>query len=124
MEKNPFLPKPYIHSDVYVTMTGFTRFLYEHQTESESSLGWRYNKTENMPDSEYHVYTHLITDRTNYIGFVPYKEPFKAFSRLNLMGWLKSFGKEQLLILEDKVYILEREDVHAKRTKYKIIAPP
>jgi hypothetical protein len=70
IQRNPALPKPYIHSDVYTTMTGFTRFMHEHDTISESPLGWRYNKTENMPDSEYHVYTHLLSDRNNYTGFV------------------------------------------------------
>jgi|LauGreDrversion4_2_1035121.scaffolds.fasta_scaffold155337_2 hypothetical protein len=78
--KNPRLPAPYIHSDVYVTMTGFTRFMHEHDAYSGSLLGWRYNKTENMPDSEYSVYTHLISDRKNYTGFVQYKEPFKQFA--------------------------------------------
>ena len=32
--KNPRLPAPYIHSDVYTTMTGFTRFLHEHDQYS------------------------------------------------------------------------------------------
>ena len=32
--KNPSLPAPYIHSDVYTTMTGFTRFLHEHDQYS------------------------------------------------------------------------------------------
>jgi hypothetical protein len=34
--KNPSLPAPYIHSDVYVTMTGFTRFMHEHDAFSGS----------------------------------------------------------------------------------------
>ena len=29
---NPNLPKPYIHSDVYTTMTGFTRFMHENDS--------------------------------------------------------------------------------------------
>jgi hypothetical protein len=74
---NPKLPPAYVHSDVYVTMTGFTRFMHENDAYSLSTLGWRYNKTENMPDSEYDVYTHLITDRTNYTGFHIYREPIK-----------------------------------------------
>lgn len=65
MRKNPNLTTPYIHSDVYPTMSGFTRFLFEHEKE-----GWRYNKTENLEDHEYMVYTHLISDRNNYTGFV------------------------------------------------------
>ncbi len=63
MRMNPQLPRPYIHSDVYTTMTGFTRFMHEHDAYSPSNQGWRYNKTENMEDKEYNVYTHLITDR-------------------------------------------------------------
>ena len=65
MSKNIQLPKPYVHSDVYTSMTGFTRFMYENEP-----LGWRYNRTENMSDSEYLVYTHLLTDRKEYPGFV------------------------------------------------------
>ena len=117
MKTNPKLPPPYVHSDVYTTMTGFTRFLHEHDSFSSSQGTWRYNKTENMPDSEYSVYTHLVTDRTNYTGFKPYKQPFKQFVRVDPMGWLKSGFKSLLIILEDKVYILEREDVSALRTK-------
>jgi len=63
-------------------MTGFTRFMHEYDHfaqwgESKIENSWRYNKTENMPDSEYSVYTHLVTDRVNYTGFVKYKEPIK-----------------------------------------------
>ena len=65
MQYNKALPAPYIHTDVYTTMTGFTRFMHENDLYS-SHHGWRYNKTENMPDSEYSVYTHLVTDRTDY----------------------------------------------------------
>ena len=100
-----------MHSDVYVTMTGFTRFMHENDASSLSNLGWRYNKTENMPDSEYDVYTHLITDRTNYTGFQIYRQPIKQFVRLDIMNWIKNPIKNSLMILEDKVYILEREDV-------------
>ena len=64
MNKNRNLPKPYIHSDVFTSMTGFTRFLYENE-----KLGWRYNRTENMTDPEYLVYTHLFSDRNDYEGF-------------------------------------------------------
>lgn len=70
-----------------------------------------YNKTENMPDSEYDVYTHLITDRKNYTGFQIYREPIKQFVRLDIMNWIKNPFKNSLLILEDKVYILERDDI-------------
>lgn len=111
------LPKPYIHSDVYTTMTGFTRFMYEHQTDSLSDKGWRYNKTEEMPDSEYHVYTHLLSDRNNYTGFVPYKQPFQQFKRVNIFGFVKSLGKVPIIELEDRVYILERKDVYEIRTQ-------
>ena len=76
-----------------------------------SQHGWRYNKTENMPDSEYDVYTHLITDRTNYTGFKIYYEPVKQFVRLDVKKWLRNPFKNSLFILEDKVYILEREDI-------------
>lgn len=96
MKNNPALPKPYIHSDVFVTMTGFTRFMHENV-----DLGWRYNKTENLADSEYDVYTHLITDRTNYTGFTMYKQPFKGFQRLDIKGFLKNPLKNSLFILED-----------------------
>ncbi len=68
-----------------------------------------------MPDSEYYVYTHLITDRKNYSGFVQYKDGFKQFSRLNLMGFLKNPLKNNLFVLEETVYILEREDVNRLR---------
>jgi len=114
MRKNPALPAPYIHSDVYTTMTGFTRFLHENDRYG-SAHSWRYNKTENMPDSEYHVYTHLVTDRTDYAGFVPYKQPFKQYKGLNIMGFLRNPLHESLVRLEEKVYLLEREDVHRLR---------
>jgi len=117
MQKNPNLPKPYIHSDVYTTMTGFTRFMHEHDEWSGSNRGWRYNKTENMPDSEYHVYTHLLSDRNNYTGFVQYKEPFKQYSRLDIKGFFKNPLKNPLIILEDRVYLLEREDVKKLRIR-------
>ena len=108
---NPKLPPAYVHSDVYVTMTGFTRFMHENDAYSLSTMGWTYNKTENMPDSEYGVYTHLITDRTNYTGFHIYGEPVKQFVRLDITNWLKNPFKNSLLVLEDKVYMLERDDI-------------
>ena len=100
MQNNPALPSPYIHSDVYTTMTGFTRFMHENDRYS-SSNAWRYNKTENMPDSEYSVYTHLLTDRTNYTGFVQYKQPFKQFAGLNAKGFLKNPLSSPLFLLKD-----------------------
>lgn len=112
MQKNPNLPTPYIHSDVYSTMTGFTRFLHENE-----KYGWKYNKTENMNDSEYLVYTHLITDRANYTGFVPYKTPIKGFIKLNIGGFIKNPEKTCPLVLENKIYILEREDINKIRNK-------
>jgi len=30
MKLNPSLPAPYLHSDVFTTMTGFTRFMHEN----------------------------------------------------------------------------------------------
>lgn len=85
MQRNPALPKPYIHSDVFTSMTGFTRFLYENE-----EIGWRYNRTENMTDSEYLVYTHLFSDRNDYEGFNIYKSPIKSFDRVDLRGFLKN----------------------------------
>jgi hypothetical protein len=32
------------------------------------------------------------------------------------MGWLKNAFKEPIIYLEDRVYLLEREDVHEIRT--------
>lgn len=119
MKLNTKLPPPYIHSDVYTTMTGFTRFMHENDKHSGSTLNWRYNKTENMQDSEYHVYTHLVTDRNNYTGFVPYKQPFKQFARLDFNGFIKNPLKNSLIILEDKVYIMEREDINRIRLSAK-----
>ena len=69
-----------------------------------------------MPDSEYSVYTHLITDRKNYSGFVQYKQGFKQFIRLDIKGFLKNPLKNSLFVLEDTVYILEREDINKLRT--------
>ena len=115
MQNNPSLPSPYIHSDVYTTMTGFTRFMHENDRYS-SSNAWRYNKTENMPDSGYSVYTHLLTNRTNFPGFVQYKNPFKQYDCLNLQGFLWKPFTSPLFVFEDKVYILERKDVYALRT--------
>ena len=54
-----------------------------------------------MPDSEYSVYTHLLTDRTNYTGFVQYKQPFKQFAGLNVKGFLKNPLSSPLFLLED-----------------------
>ena len=68
-----------------------------------------------MPDSEYDVYTHLITDRTNYTGFSIYKEPIKQFVKLDIKNWIKNPLKNSLFILEDKVYILERDDIKQLR---------
>jgi len=65
-----------------------------------------------MPDSEYSVYTHLISDRKNYTGFVQYKEPFKQFASLDIKGFLANPFKNSLIKLEDRVFILEREDVY------------
>jgi hypothetical protein len=48
LQSNPALPKPYIHSDVIPTMTGFTRFLHEHEAD-----GWLYDKTEHLPAEAY-----------------------------------------------------------------------
>jgi hypothetical protein len=73
-----------------------------------------------MPDSEYHVYTHLITDRKNYTGFVQYKEKgFQQFVRLDFKGFLKNPLKNSLFIKQDSVYILEREDLAKLRNAYK-----
>ena len=117
LKVNHLLPNPYIHSDVYATMTGFTRFMHEHDEISGSWYGWKYNKTENMPDSEYQVYTHLVTDRTNYTGFTIYKDhPFKQFFKLDIAGFLRNPLKNPLILLEDKVFILERDDIYALRT--------
>lgn len=97
-------------------MTGFTRFLYEHDSQAgNSKYDWFYSKTENMPLEDYSLYTHLLTDKKSYPGFVPYKEPFKQFARLDPIGFLKAPFKNPLVILEDKVYLLEREDVHKIR---------
>ena len=96
MKNNPGLPKPYIHSDVYASMTGFNRFLYEN-----TNIGWRYNRTENMNDTEYLVYTHLISDRNDYAGFKLYKEPVKGFSSLNVKQWLKNPLKNELVVMTD-----------------------
>lgn len=71
-----------------------------------------------MPDSEYSVYTHLITDRTNYTGFNQYKQPFKGFSRLDITGFVKNPLKNSLFVLEDQVYILERDDVRDIRNNH------
>jgi len=46
MIKEPELPTPYIHVDVYPAMTGITRFSYENE-----DIGWRYNRTEHLEDS-------------------------------------------------------------------------
>ena len=118
MKKNSALPIPYIHSDVYSTMTGFTRFLHENER-----LGWRYDKTENMPDSDYHIYTHLLSDRNNYTGFTQYKEPFKQFSRLDLKGFISNPFRNPLIIKEEKVYILERTDIARIRDNSTIPIP-
>ena len=65
-----------------------------------------------MPDSEYHVYTHLISDRKNYTGFVPYKgKGFEQFDRIDYKGFLKNPLKNSLFVKKESVYILEREDV-------------
>ena len=106
MRSNSALPKPYIHSDVFTSMTGFTRFLYENE-----NLGWKYNRTENMTDPEYLVYTHLFSDRKDYEGFTLYKEPIKSYERLDIKAFLKNPFKNPLVLLKDCAYILEREDV-------------
>ena len=45
IQANPSLPGPYIHVDVYPSMTGVTRFLYENENK-----GWKYNRTELLTD--------------------------------------------------------------------------
>jgi hypothetical protein len=47
---------------------------------------------------------------------VPYKQPFKQFVRLDPIGFMKNPFKNPLVILKDKVYLLEREDIHRIRT--------
>jgi hypothetical protein len=66
-------------------MTGFNRFLYENE-----GMSWKYNRTENMKDEEYMVYTHLVTDRKDYPGFALYKEPIKAYDRIDIKGYIKN----------------------------------
>ena len=93
-------------------MTGFNRFLYENEDS-----GWLYNRTEGMPDQEYLVYTHLVSDRSNYTGFSLYKEPIKGFDRLDIRGFIKNPLRNPLVILSNKIFILERDDIKQKRLK-------
>ena len=77
-------------------MTGFNRFLYENTNQ-----GWKYNRTENMNDTEYLVYTHLISDRNDYAGFKLYKDPIKGFLSLNVKEWIKNPIKNNLIVMND-----------------------
>jgi hypothetical protein len=106
MEKNELMPSPYIHVDVYPAMTGITRFSYTNE-----EIGWKYNRTEHLSDSDMMVYTHLFSDRNDYPNFKIYKSPFKSFKSLNIMKFLKDPFTERFILLEDTLYILEREDI-------------
>jgi hypothetical protein len=101
-----------VHSDVYASMTGITRFMYENE-----HLGWKYNRTENMIDEDYLVYTHLFSDRNDYPGFKLYKEPIKSFVGMNFKAFLKNPFKASLIKEDDLLFILEREDVYEARVK-------
>ena len=111
---NPILPNPVIHQEIPATMTGYTSFMKEH-----TDRGWKYPKYENFTiDTDYTPYfTHIISDRKIYTGYglhkpeEPHEHSFPIFSRINLKGFLKSFGKENLIELQEAFYILERDDI-------------
>ena len=96
---------PNIHIDVYPAMTGVTRFLYENQ-----NIGWRYNRTEYLTDSEKQVFTHLFTDSKRVEGFRLHK-PIESYSRVNL--------KKMEVVFAKSMYILEREDIYHERISYR-----
>ena len=70
-----------------------------------------------MNDEEYMAYTHLVSDRNDYEGFSLYKEPVKGFDRLDIRGFISNPFKNSLVILSDKVFILERNDIKQIRLK-------
>lgn len=111
MNHNFDLPTPYIHVDVYPAMTGITRFSYENE-----DLGWKYNRTEHLNDTDLLVFTHLFTDRKQIDGFKTYKKPFSAFKSLKLRQFLNNPRKHSIIELDhENLFILERSDIYAKR---------
>ena len=91
-------------------MTGITRFSYENE-----HLGWKYNRTEHLNDTDLLVFTHLFSDRNEVPGFKTYLK-VNTFVSLNLKDFIKKPTDIKIINQEEKLFILERDDVYEART--------
>lgn len=93
-QQDPAMPLPYLHIGVLPAMTGVCRFL-------EFVPEWRYSKAENLTD--FSQFTHLLSENKEVPGFTQIFSPIKGFEKFQVM--------KRRVILRDKVYIHQRNDI-------------
>lgn len=88
------LPSPYIHIDVLPAQTGVTRF-------GETVEGWRYDKSEDLKETDMGRFTHLLTDKPRVEGFTKWFV-VKSFDKIDWLSRRFSY--------KAGVYVHERQD--------------